>query len=134
VSTIGRHTACSAKAGAQRATRYTPALTIVAECRYALTGVGATIAPGSHEWNGYCADLLAAPTSTRTRPALTAPPVGGSATISLRRNVSAAWPINTNPTNIASPPSPVTSSACSAAARARGFSCELPIRRYDVID
>ncbi len=32
-------------------------MTIVAEWRYALTGVGATIARGSHEWNGYCARL-----------------------------------------------------------------------------
>ena len=34
------------------AMRYTPALTIVAEWRYALTGVGASIAFGSQKWNG----------------------------------------------------------------------------------
>ena len=33
----------------------------MAECRYALTGVGATIAPGSQPWNGYWADLVKAP-------------------------------------------------------------------------
>ena len=37
--------------------RYTPALTIVAEWRYALTGVGATIAAGSQAWNGYLGRL-----------------------------------------------------------------------------
>jgi hypothetical protein len=34
------------------AMRYTPAFTIVAEWRYALTGVGASIALGSQKWNG----------------------------------------------------------------------------------
>ena len=44
--------------GVIRATRYTPAFTIVAECRYALTGVGACIAFGSQKWKGNCADLV----------------------------------------------------------------------------
>ncbi len=46
------------RSGVIRATRYTPALTIVAECRYALTGVGACIAFGSQKWNGNWADLV----------------------------------------------------------------------------
>jgi hypothetical protein len=33
VSTVGRQNPTSAKGGANRATRYTPAFTIVAECR-----------------------------------------------------------------------------------------------------
>src|SRR5687768_7288979 len=47
------------------AMRYTPAFTIVAECRYALTGVGASIAFGSQKWNGTWADLVNAASSTR---------------------------------------------------------------------
>ena len=43
-----------------------PAFTIAAACRYALTGVGAAIAPGSQKWNGKIADLLSAPTRSRT--------------------------------------------------------------------
>src|SRR5687768_2890491 len=47
------------------AIRYTPALTMVAECRYALTGVGACIAFGNQKWNGNCADFVNAANSTR---------------------------------------------------------------------
>jgi hypothetical protein len=50
------------------AMRYTPAFTIVAECRYALTGVGASIAFGSQKWNGTWADFVNA--ASRTRPAM----------------------------------------------------------------
>ncbi len=61
-------------------------MTIVAECRYVLTGVDAVIAPGSHEWNGYCADLVKAPQSTRTIATVTAAPEGvGAATMPLNR-------------------------------------------------
>ena len=54
-----------ASTGHRRASRKTPALTIVAECRYADTGVGAAIACGSQKWNGNCALLVSAPSSTR---------------------------------------------------------------------
>ena len=43
-----------------------PAFTIVAECKYALTGVGAAMACGNQKWNGNCADLVNAPNSTST--------------------------------------------------------------------
>src|SRR5690606_41264819 len=59
--TIGRfHRGSSPSTGLIRATRYTPAFTIAAECRYALTGVGAAIALGSPNWKGNCADLVKA--------------------------------------------------------------------------
>ena len=45
--TSGGHAASSLKAGYMRPIKKTPALTIVAECKYADTGVGAAIAPGS---------------------------------------------------------------------------------------
>jgi len=37
---------------------------MVAECRYAETGVGAAIACGSQKWKGNCALLVKAPSST----------------------------------------------------------------------
>ena len=50
-----------------------PALTIAAACRYALTGVGAAMAPGSQKWKGKIADLLSAPTSSSTIATLSSP-------------------------------------------------------------
>jgi|GEM_PF-4127984 len=50
--------ALPAKAGAKRRTMYTPALTMVEECRRAETGVGATMAPSSQLWKGSCAALV----------------------------------------------------------------------------
>ncbi len=71
---IGRQGGASAKPGVSRATRYTPALTIAAACRYALTGVGAAIAPGSQKCIGTIADLDSAPMSTSTSATLIAVP------------------------------------------------------------
>ena len=48
-------------AGHRRASRNTPAFTIVAECKYADTGVGAAIACGSQKWNGNCALFVSTP-------------------------------------------------------------------------
>ena len=97
-------------------------------------GVGATMAPGSQLWNGYCADLVKAPTRTRTRATPTRVPPGGSATSAEIRYVPPAWPSSTNPPSMASPPRLVTSSACSAAARASGSSSSMPMSRYDVTE
>ncbi len=52
--------------GHSRASRKTPAFTMVAECRYDDTGVGAAMALGSQKWNGNCALLVNAPSSTST--------------------------------------------------------------------
>ena len=61
--------------GARRRTRYTPAFTMVLECRSADTGVGATMAPRSQEEKGIWADFVmpakarsAAGRSQRRRP------------------------------------------------------------------
>ena len=75
-------------------------MTIVAECKYALTGVGAAIAAGSHEWNGYCADLVNAPIAMHTKPTVTAVPAGGSARIADMLYVPAAWAMRTMPASI----------------------------------
>ena len=50
------------------------------------------------------------------------------------RKVPAACPMRTIPASITSPPAEVTSSACSAEARAGAFSYSIPISRYDVIE
>jgi hypothetical protein len=55
---------------------YTPAFTMAAACRYALTGVGAAMAPGSQKWKGTSADLVTAPIRMRTTAAPTAPAAG----------------------------------------------------------
>ncbi len=49
--------------GAERATRYTPAVTIVAAWMRAETGVGPAMASGSQTNRGICADLPATPNS-----------------------------------------------------------------------
>jgi hypothetical protein len=67
--TIQNHASLPASAGHSRASRNTPAFTIVAECKYADTGVGAAIACGSQKWNGNCALLVSAPSSTSTSAA-----------------------------------------------------------------
>ena len=48
-------------------------------------GVGATIAPGNHEWKGYWADLVTAPSRTSTSATAVTVPPGGSARIAERR-------------------------------------------------
>ena len=47
-----------------RQIRYTPAVTIVAAWIRAETGVGPSIASGSHVWSGICADFATAPPSS----------------------------------------------------------------------
>ncbi|MBV6496772.1 MAG: hypothetical protein JFAIHJKO_01900 [Pyrinomonadaceae bacterium] len=49
--------------GAERVTRYTPAVTIVAAWISAETGVGPAIASGNHTYKGICADLPVTPIS-----------------------------------------------------------------------
>src|SRR5689334_7156696 len=61
------------KIGAQRATRYTPAVTIVAAWISALTGVGPSIASGSQTCRGSCADLAAAATKSSSAMAVSTP-------------------------------------------------------------
>ena len=60
--------------GCMRAIRYTPAVTIVAAWISALTGVGPSIASGSHVCSGICADFANAPTSSSRQPAVMSPP------------------------------------------------------------
>ena len=61
----------ASNSGKSRATRNTPAVTIVAAWMSALTGVGPSIASGSHTCSGNCADLPIAPKKTRNALAVT---------------------------------------------------------------
>src|SRR5450755_5052050 len=54
----------------ERATMYTPAVTMVAAWINADTGVGPSIASGSHTYNGNCADLPQAPTNNNRHAAV----------------------------------------------------------------
>ncbi len=50
--------------GFMRAMRYTPEVTMVAAWMRAETGVGPSMASGSHTYSGSCADFPAAPTNS----------------------------------------------------------------------
>ena len=56
--------AAIASTGAVRTMRYTPAVTMVAAWMSAETGVGPSIASGSHRYKGNCALLPTAPTNS----------------------------------------------------------------------
>ncbi len=109
-------------------------MTIVAECRYALTGVGAAIAPGSQKCSGNWADLENAPTSTSARPTWPIVERGAASTTAAMPLEPAWWTRHSNPPSIASPPAPVTSRARSAPARAVASRSSRPIRRNDSTD
>ncbi len=55
----------------------TPAFTIVDECSSADVGVGATIAPRSHVWNGISADFTIPDTASRITATRIHPPIPG---------------------------------------------------------
>src|SRR6266436_1343794 len=59
--------------GLARATRYTPAVTMVAAWMSALTGVGPSIASGNHIYNGNCADLAAHATKSSKQTTVVTP-------------------------------------------------------------
>src|SRR5439155_13458088 len=64
----------------QRATRYTPAVTIVAAWISAETGVGPCIASGSQVYRGICADFPVQPRNrNRVMAVTTGPPAGKAA-------------------------------------------------------
>ena len=78
-----------------RATRYTPAVTMVAAWIRAETGVGPAMASGSHTCRGICADLPVAPmnSSTPTRLAGTtlAAPMAKAELMLSMLSVPKAW-------------------------------------------
>src|SRR5699024_7002906 len=110
-----------------------PALTMAAECRYAETGVGAAMAPGSQKWNGILADFDSAPAKIKHRATVTygvfAQP--SYAVMSLKCHTPVWRPKMMMPTNIAKPPAAVTISACVAERREEARSPEYATSRKD---
>ena len=96
---------------------------MAAAWRYALTGVGAAIAPGSQKWKGMSADFEIAPTRMRMIAEMMTGPVSmpswARSTSAEMRPVPVAVMSRTMPTSMARPPAVVTISACRAAWRER---------------
>jgi hypothetical protein len=81
-------------------------LTIVAECNNADTGVGATIAPKSHDWNGSCADLTNPAQQINIIPTVNTPATVGPIEISCEiETVPAEFTIKIIPMAKKRPPS-----------------------------
>ena len=72
IATVSIAAGDASNTGKNRATRKTPAATIVAACISALTGVGPSIASGSQVWSGNCADLPTAPAKIPSETSITA--------------------------------------------------------------
>src|SRR5437762_1332538 len=87
----------------QRATRYTPAVTIVAAWISAETGVGPAIASGSQVYRGIWADFPVQPRNRSNVMAVIAPPAGTSAAGACANTVSkSSEPVVQKIMNIAS--------------------------------
>ena len=133
----------ASKIGESRATINTPAVTIVAAWIKADTGVGPSIASGSHVCSRNCADLPIAPINKSKQvivAAFQSTPMKCTfiAAISGTRAKTASYetePVSTNTKKIpsAKPKSPtrLTINAFIAAAFAVGFWNQNPIKRYD---
>ncbi len=123
----------ASKIGCARTSRYTPAVTIVAAWMRAETGVGPSIASGSHVWSGICADLATAPPSRPSAMRLTI--VDGSPSTSSKTATYSSVPVSqisrtSASANVASPIAFMTN-AFFAAATASGRWCQNPMSRYD---
>ena len=66
IATVFIEVGASTNSAFDRATMYTPAVTMVAAWISAETGVGPSIASGSHTYKGSCADLPHAPTNKQS--------------------------------------------------------------------
>ncbi|XQU72057.1 hypothetical protein OJJOAM_004846 [Cupriavidus sp. H18C1] len=109
---------------------------MVAECRYAETGVGAAIAWGSQKWNGNCADLVKTASSTSTIIGgysgcfCTVPALAITSDSSMLPQI---WPSSSTPASSASPPPPVIVSAMRAPLRASERYDQKPISRKETM-
>ena len=115
----------AANSGSARTTRKTPAATIVAAWSSALTGVGPSIASGSHTCRGNWADL---PTTAKKSSALTAVAVPTEAD-AVQSKVPVATYSHNSPNKKPMSPSFVIQKAFTAALAAEGFSNQNPMRR-----
>src|SRR5439155_26844095 len=78
-ATTALDTGAMANSRLQRATRYTPAVTIVAAWMGAETGVGPAIASGNQVYRGICADLPVQPRNRKSVITVMVRPPGASA-------------------------------------------------------
>ena len=108
-------------------------MTIVAAWISALTGVGPSIASGSHVCSGSCADFATAPPSspsaTSTSTVWLSPPAFANTTSKSSEPVF--WISRKKASAMVASPTAFMMNAFLAAATALGRSCQKPIRRYD---
>ncbi|CAM3982753.1 hypothetical protein DEMA109039_02440 [Deinococcus marmoris] len=127
---IPLHRALLPKISPNLATSTTPALTIVAECRKAETGVGASIAVGSHRWKGSCALLVKAASSVSSSAGINRGEARTASRSSPERVVlPPATDSRATAANRPSPPSALTRNALIAPSRASLRVCHRPIKR-----
>ena len=100
-ATMVRAVSASSNSGRNRATRKTPAATIVAAWMSALTGVGPSIASGSHVCSGNCALLPAAPAMMPRQMSVNPVPVN-AAPPALSRSMEAFGSLRANVTGVSS--------------------------------
>ena len=113
----------SVKISLERATKYTPAVTIVAAWISADTGVGPSMASGSQTCSGSCADLPAAPTK-KSRPirlsgpqasSVTKPPAASAGPTSVNFSVPSVVNVSSMPSTKPASPMRLTMKALLAA-------------------
>jgi hypothetical protein len=125
----------ASNSGRSRATRNTPAATMVAAWIRAETGVGPSIASGSQVCSGNWADLPQTPASSRKAAAVTVNPDSSPADAWASRSLIEVVPAPVSSTTTASstPRSPtrVTRKAFTAARRAESRSEWWPTSRYE---
>src|SRR3546814_17956246 len=121
----------------------TPAVTIVAAWISALTGVGPSIASGSHVCSPSCADLPIAPTNSSRqstvivssrmprKPIVEPAMPGAAARISGIEPVLHTRKVQTTPTTTHRSPTRLATNALIAAALVLGFLYQQPISRAD---
>ena len=125
----------NAKSGYVRATRKTPAATIVAAWINALTGVGPSIASGNQTCSGNCPDLPTAPQKISSATTVIAGPSEAQAALESSRPAiikeqRSASPIKPeHPEEESISPIRVVMNAFFAAAAALGFSIQKPISK-----
>ena len=79
-TTMAEATGKTKNSGESLMSRKQPAFTMVEECRSALVGVGATIAPKSHVWNGICAAFVMPANASSATGKTNTPAAAGLAT------------------------------------------------------
>src|SRR5918996_2882629 len=116
-----------------RTTRYTPAVTIVAAWLSAETGVGPSIASGSHVCSGICAGLPTAPAKSRSETRVAVPEAIAPAEPNTSSNSTdpVVTKIRKIPISIAVSPMRVTMNAFFPASAAAFRSCQKAISRYE---